>query len=60
MGLKYRTLHGEGMPAKFGVQGFPTLIVIDQRGRVHDIHVGYTPTLREDLGKQIRDLLTSK
>jgi peroxiredoxin len=60
MALKYPTLKGEGMPEKFGVQGFPTLIVIDQRGRVHDIHVGYTPTLREDLGKQIRDLLNNK
>ncbi len=60
MALKYPTLKGEGLPEKFGVQGFPTLIVIDQRGRVHDIHVGYSPTLREDVGKQIRDLLSSK
>jgi hypothetical protein len=34
--------------------------VIDPRGRVHDIHVGYSPTLREDVGKQIRDLLASQ
>jgi peroxiredoxin len=60
MALKYPTLKAEGQPEKFGVQGFPTLIVIDQQGRVHDIHVGYTPTLREDVGKQIRDLLASK
>jgi thiol-disulfide isomerase/thioredoxin len=60
MALKYPTLKGEGLPEKFGVQGFPTLIVIDQRGRVHDIHVGYTPTLREDIGKEIRQLLKSE
>lgn len=60
MGLKYPTLKAEGQPEKFGVQGFPTLIVIDQRGQVHDIHVGYSPTLREEVGKQIRDLLASK
>jgi peroxiredoxin len=60
MALKYPTLKAEGLPEKFGVRGFPTLIVIDQRGRVHDIHVGYSPTLRENVGKQIRDLLTSK
>jgi peroxiredoxin len=59
MALKYPTLKAEGQPEKFGVQGFPTLIVIDPRGRVHDIHVGYSPTLREDVGKQIRDLLAS-
>jgi thiol-disulfide isomerase/thioredoxin len=60
MALKYPTLKGEGLPEKFGVQGFPTLIVIDQQGRVHDIHVGYTPTLREDIGKEIRQLLKSE
>jgi peroxiredoxin len=60
MALKYPTLKAEGQPERFGVQGFPTLIVIDQQGRVHDIHVGYSPTLREDVGKQIRELLASK
>ncbi len=60
MALKYPTLKAEGQPEKFGVQGFPTLIVIDPQGRVHDIHVGYSPTLREDVGKQIRDLLAGK
>lgn len=60
MGLKYPTLKAQGQPEKFGVQGFPTLIVIDQQGRVLDIHVGYSPTLRDDVGKQIRDLLASK
>jgi len=57
MGLKYPTLKAEGLPEKFGVSGFPTLIIIDQRGKVHDIHVGYTSTLREDVGRQIKGLL---
>jgi peroxiredoxin len=60
MGLKYPTLKAVDQPEKFGVRGFPTLIVIDQRGRVHDIHVGYSPTLREDVAKQIRQLLAGK
>jgi peroxiredoxin len=60
MALKYPTLKAEGQPEKFGVQGFPTLIVIDPQGRVHDVHVGYSPTLREDIGKEIRELLASK
>ncbi len=60
MGLKYQTLKAEGLPQKFGVHGFPTLIIIDQRGNVADIHVGYSPTLRDDVGKVIRDLLAKK
>ena len=60
MGLKYPTLKAIGLPEKFGVQGFPTLIVIDQEGKVHDLHVGYTPTLREDVGRQIKALLEKK
>ena len=51
---------GNVRPEKFGVQGFPTLIVIDPQGKVHDIHVGYTPTLREDVGRQIKALLEKK
>lgn len=57
MELKYPSLKAEGIPQRFGVRGFPTLIIIDQQGKVHDIHVGYSPTLREDVAKQIRDLL---
>jgi hypothetical protein len=60
MALRYPTLKAEGLPEKFGVQGFPTLVVIDQQGVVHDFHVGYSPTLREDVGRQIRELLDRK
>jgi peroxiredoxin len=60
MALKYPNLKAEGLPQKFGVQGFPTLIIVDQQGRVHDIHVGYSPTLRDDVGKVIRELLAKK
>jgi peroxiredoxin len=60
LGLKYPTLKAEGLPQKFGVQGFPTLIIIDQRGNVADIHVGYSPTLRDEVGKTIRDLLAKQ
>ncbi len=60
MGLKYATLKAEGLPQRFSVQGFPTLIIIDQQGKVHDIHVGYSPTLREEVGKQIKELLAKR
>lgn len=55
--LNYATLKAEGLPEKFGVQGFPTLILIDQKGVVRGRHVGYSATLREELIKQIDGLL---
>ena len=57
MGLKYPTVRAKGAADKLGVEGFPTLVVIDKAGVVHDIHVGYSPTLRRDVGQQIRELL---
>jgi hypothetical protein len=60
MALKCPTLKAQEQPERLGVEGFPALIVIDQRGVVYDLHVGYSPTLREDVGKQIRALLAGK
>jgi len=57
MGLKYRTIKATGVPEKFGVHGFPTLIVVDQQGIVRGFHVGYSPTLRQDIGRKIQELL---
>ena len=59
MQLNYLTLHGTGIPEKYGVQGFPTFIVIDQNGIVRAQHVGYSPTLREEMAKSISKLLPS-
>ena len=60
MGLKYPTLKAGGLTKQFGDIGLPTLIVIDREGKVHDLHAGYTPTLREDVGRQIKELLEKK
>jgi hypothetical protein len=60
MKLAYPVLKAEGLPQQYGVQGFPTLIIIDPLGKVHDIHVGYSPTLREDVGRSVRGLLAKK
>ena len=40
MGLNYPVLKAEGLPEKYRVRGFPTLIIVDQAGKVADIHVG--------------------
>lgn len=55
--LNYQTLHGTGIPGKYGVQGFPTFIVIDQKGVVRARHVGYSPTLHDEMAKTITSLL---
>ncbi len=57
MGLKYPTIKAAGIPEKYGVQGFPTLIVVDRRGLIREIHVGYSPRLCEELSGVIRKLL---
>ncbi len=60
MGLNYPVLKAEGLPEKYHVRGFPTLIIIDQAGKVADIHVGYSPTLRDDVAKSVKGLLAQK
>src|SRR5262249_2298317 len=60
MKLAYPSLKAEGMPEKYGVQGYPTLIILDQKGKVADVHVGYWPTLRADVAKSLKRLLEKK
>lgn len=55
--LNYATLKAKGLPEKYGLRVFPTLIIIDQKGIVRGRHEGYSPTLREELIKQITPLL---
>ena len=60
MGLNYTNLKAEGLPEKYKVQGFPTLIIIDQQGVVRDIHVGFTPQVREEVVEAVEKLLNTK
>ena len=57
--LNYPTLKAPDIAQKYAVRGFPTLIIMDQEGIVRGRHVGYSPTLREDLIEAIDRLLTS-
>ncbi len=57
MALHYPVLKAEGLPEKYHVRGFPTLIIIDQDGKVADVHVGYSATLRDDVAKSIKGML---
>lgn len=60
MKLNYPTLKATGVPEKYHVRGFPTLVIIDQDGKIADIHVGYSPTLREDVSQSVKKLLSRK
>lgn len=50
-------LRATGIPEKYGVRGYPTLVVLDRRGVVRAFHVGYSPTLRQHLIETINGLL---
>jgi thiol-disulfide isomerase/thioredoxin len=41
----------------YGVDAFPTVVVIDQRGIVRQVDVGYREKMREDLGAVLDRLL---
>lgn len=57
MALNYPVLKAQGVPEKYHVRGFPTLVIIDQEGKVADVHVGYSATLRQEVGKTVKGLL---
>jgi uncharacterized protein (TIGR03067 family) len=60
MGLNYPNLKATGLPEKYKVQGFPTLIIIDQEGVVRDIRTGYSATLKEEVVKSVEGLLKAR
>lgn len=61
MKLEYATLRiDRKLPQKFGVRGYPTLVIIDPQGKVHDVHVGYSPTLQQEVGEVVRQLLAKR
>ncbi|HEY4311929.1 MAG TPA: TlpA disulfide reductase family protein [Pirellulales bacterium] len=57
LALSYPTLKADGLDEKYGVRGFPTLLIIDQAGTVREVHVGYSPTLGKSVTASIDKLL---
>lgn len=39
--LNYPTLKAQGLIEEYNVQGFPTLVIIDQKGVIRGWHIGY-------------------
>jgi thiol-disulfide isomerase/thioredoxin len=61
LGLPYAQIQ---MPMKesdlFGVEAFPTMIIVDQKGIVRDFHAGYRSNLRVELDWKIQALLDAR
>lgn len=60
LNLSYPTLRALGIPKLYGVTGYPTLFLIDQKGIVRDAHIGYSPNIGRKLARQVRALLESE
>ncbi|MCA9111534.1 MAG: hypothetical protein KDA52_16395, partial [Planctomycetaceae bacterium] len=58
MGLNYNNLQATGIPEKYGVTGFPTLVILDQQGTIRDIHVGYADDLFDQISATVERLLS--
>jgi hypothetical protein len=46
--------------AAYGVQGIPTLVLIDKSGTVQSVHVGYRPDIKDVLREELDTLLAGK
>lgn len=53
----YTNLKGRDLIKKYGIEGYPTIVIIDQNGFVRRIQVGYEPNLYNKLIEMIGVLL---
>ena len=58
--IPYQVLKAAALRKAYSIGDFPTLVIIDQAGKIHAIHEGWSPTLREDIGKSIKALLSKR
>ena len=49
-------LNADEVAQKYGIEGIPTLLVIDKKGVVREVKVGYDPQLESSLGKAVASL----
>lgn len=55
--LNYPNLKAESIAETYHVTAYPTLLILDQTGKIADVHVGYSPTLRNEVKARIQSLL---
>jgi len=58
MKIPYPALYAKEIAASYKINGFPTLLVLDQKGAVRFIHTGYAKDLREEIEANVESLLT--
>jgi len=55
--LSYPNLIAGNIAKQYGVGSYPTLIIIDQKGIIRDIHIGWSDDLCEKITKSVEVLL---
>jgi peroxiredoxin len=60
MKITYLSLKAKGVDKQYGVTGFPTLFVIDKKGVVRKVHIGYSKDMEETLAATVEQLLSGK
>jgi thiol-disulfide isomerase/thioredoxin len=58
--LEYPQLKAEKICEQYKIRGFPTLVILDQQGLIRDVHVGYSPTLKDDVIRSVELLMKAK
>ncbi len=56
----YPVIRSEEVAMQYGVESYPTLLVLDPQGCVQGIFLGFSPTLREDLTRCVQDVLDKR
>jgi len=57
LGLPFGQLKGDALANQLKIDELPTVLVIDQTGRIRDIYTGFNPRLRAEVGRTVRSLL---
>jgi thioredoxin-related protein len=50
-------LAGKDLAKKYKVTGYPTVFIVDKKGKVAEVHVGYATDLTSRLSKKLDALL---
>ena len=57
MNLNYPNLKATGIPEKYGIDSFPTFVIIDQKGVIRKFHLGYSANLKDSIISEVEKIL---
>ncbi|HVX14018.1 MAG TPA: TlpA disulfide reductase family protein [Pirellulales bacterium] len=60
MGLAYPILRADKFADRYNAAAGSAVFIVDQKGVVRDIYLGYSPTLKEDVAAAVNGLLSSE